>query len=67
MTTVEQGPGNNLPRHLRIAEFAAEVRRSERTVRSWIARGLITATRPCGGYPLIARSELERILAEGAR
>jgi excisionase family DNA binding protein len=54
-----------LPRNLKIAEFASEIRRSERTVRAWIARGLIKATRPCGGNPLIARSELERILREG--
>jgi excisionase family DNA binding protein len=56
----------DLPRNLKIAEFAAEVRRTDRTVRRWIASGLVKTVRPCGGLPLIPRSELQRILTEGA-
>jgi excisionase family DNA binding protein len=66
MTPCAPGELEGLPRNLKIAEFAAEVRRTDRTVRRWIASGLVKAVRPCGGLPLIPRSELQRILTEGA-
>ena len=60
-------PINEQPAHLRLAEAAALLRRSVRTLAHWEARGLLRVIRPAGGAPLIARSELERLLAEGAR
>ena len=58
---------HTLPRLMRIAEVAHELRRSERTIRSWMASGRLRAVRPCGGKPMIARAELERVLREGTR
>lgn len=40
--------------------------RTGRTLRHWIARGLIRTVRPCGGNPMVPRSEIERVLREGA-
>jgi excisionase family DNA binding protein len=59
-------PISQQPAYLRATEAAAYLRRDIRTLRNWEARGLIKVHRPCGGYPLIPRSEVERILSEGA-
>ena len=60
-------PINEQPSWLRLAEAAALLRRSVRTLAHWEARGLLRVVRPAGGAPLIARSEIERLLEEGAR
>jgi excisionase family DNA binding protein len=54
-----------LPAFMTIAETAELFGKSERTVRSYIARGLLRAVRVCGGSPRIPLSEIERILLEG--
>jgi excisionase family DNA binding protein len=62
-------PLNEQPALLRLREAAALLGRTDRTLRSWEARGLIRFVRPAGGVPLVERSELERLLNEsrGAR
>ena len=58
---------SDLPALLTVGEAAAYLRRSTRSLRAWEARGLIRVTRPAGGSPLIARTEIQRLLTEGAR
>ena len=43
------------------AEVAASVRRSERTIQRWIARGLLRARR-IAGRVVVERAEVERLL-----
>jgi excisionase family DNA binding protein len=56
----------DLPRLLKPIEAANILRRTPRTIRRWISLGLLQAVRPAGGNPLIPRSEIERLLTEGA-
>jgi excisionase family DNA binding protein len=56
----------DLPPLITIDAAATLLGKSERTVRSYIARGLLRAIRPCGGAPRLPLSELRRILHEGA-
>lgn len=51
--------------YLRPADVAALLGKSVRTIAIWEQKGLLRVTRPAGGAPLIARSEVERLLAEG--
>ncbi len=60
-------PLTNQPAYLRLADAAALLRRSVRTIAHWEARGLIRVSRPAGGAPLIERAEIERLLSEGSR
>jgi hypothetical protein len=60
-------PLDQQPAFLRLADAAALLRRSVRTLAHWEARGLLRVARPAGGSPLIARSEIERLLAEGSK
>jgi excisionase family DNA binding protein len=55
-----------LPQLNTIDSTAELLGKSERTIRAYISRGLIVAIRPCGGAPRIPRSEIERVLREGA-
>ena len=48
-----------------IAEFAAEMRVRPVTVRSWIAKGQLRATRAGQRKWLVRRSELTRMLEQG--
>lgn len=59
-------PIERQPAYLRLADVAALLGRSVRTISSWEQRGLMRVTRPAGGAPLIARSEVERLLTEGS-
>jgi excisionase family DNA binding protein len=56
----------DLPALITIDAAAGLLAKSERTIRSYIGRGLLRAFRPCGGAPRIPRSEIERVLREGA-
>jgi excisionase family DNA binding protein len=56
----------DLPALLSIDAAGDVLGKSGRTIRSYIARGLIRAIRPCGGTRLIPRSEIARVLREGA-
>lgn len=47
------------------SEVAKALRRNTRTVDRWITLGRLRATRPAGGFPLILRSEVERLIVEG--
>lgn len=58
-------PIERQPAYLRLADVAALLGRSVRTISSWEQRGLLRVTRPAGGAPLIARTEVERLLTEG--
>ena len=49
---------------LTLAEIAAELRVVPATVRLWISRGQLNATRPGRRKLLVRRSELDRMLAE---
>lgn len=49
---------------LTLAEIAAELRVVPATVRLWISRGQLSATRPGRRKLLVRRSELDRMLAE---
>jgi hypothetical protein len=55
------------PAYLRIPEAAALLRRSPRTLALWEQQGLIRMVRPAGGLPVIERTEIERLMREGAR
>jgi excisionase family DNA binding protein len=55
-----------LPDLLTLAEAAKLLRVSKRALHRWRAMGLIKTIRPCGGWPLVARSEIERVLRDGA-
>lgn len=54
------------PRFLTVPEAAAFLRRSTRALARWEALGLLRVVRPAGGNPLVERSEIERLLIEGA-
>jgi predicted site-specific integrase-resolvase len=54
------------PANLTLPEAAAWLRRTTRTLGNWEARGLIRVVRPAGGNPIIPRSEIERLMREGA-
>ena len=58
-------PIERQPAYLRLADVAALLGKSVRTISSWEQRGLLRVTRPAGGAPLIARAEIERLLSEG--
>lgn len=58
-------PIDKQPFNLTVPEAAAYLRRSTRCLAHWEAKGLIRVLRPAGGFPLIPRSEVERILREG--
>ncbi len=49
---------------LTLAEIAAELRVNQATVRLWISRGQLDATRPGRRNLLVRRSELDRMLAQ---
>jgi len=49
---------------LTLAEIAAELRVNPATVRLWISRGQLDATRPGRRKLLVRRSELDRMLAQ---
>ena len=49
---------------LTLAEIAAELRVNPATVRLWISRGHLDATRPGQRKLLVRRSELDRMLAQ---
>jgi excisionase family DNA binding protein len=49
---------------LTLAEIAAELRMHPATIRLWISRGHLNATRPGRRKLLVRRSELDRMLAE---
>lgn len=66
MTIDIRTPIHELPAYLTVAEAARYLRLSTRALRRWRALGLLRVSRPAGGYPLVARSEIERLLAEGA-
>lgn len=59
-------PLADLPNLLTMGEAARYLRLSTRALRRWRALGLLTVTRPANGFPLVARSEIERLLREGA-
>lgn len=49
--------------YLTVAEAAAISRRQPRTIRAWISRGALRASRPAGGRQfLIQRADLDRLL-----
>ena len=52
---------------LTLAEIAAELRVNPATVRLWISRGQLDATRPGRRKLLVRRSELDRMLAQPGR
>ena len=54
----------DLPRLLTLTETAALLRRSNRTIRRWVSVGLLKTVRSGGGWPLVSRSEIERMLRE---
>ncbi|HET8932216.1 MAG TPA: hypothetical protein VFN67_02195 [Polyangiales bacterium] len=58
-------PIERQPAYLRLADVAALLGKCVRTISSWEQRGLLRVTRPAGGSPLVARSEVERLLSEG--
>lgn len=57
---------SHLPALLKPREAAEALRRSPRTVRRLVALGHLHTVRVAGGRPLIPRTELERLLREGA-
>lgn len=57
----------DLPKLCTRAEAAKALRRNDRSIDRWIAKGLLRAIRPAGGHPLIPRTEIERLLVEGGR
>lgn len=59
-------PIHDQPAYLSLPEAAALLRRSTRALARWESRGLLRVMRPAGGNPIVARSELERLLSEGA-
>ncbi len=54
------------PRYLTLPEAAAFLRRTTRALHRWESVGLLRVIRPAGGNPLIERTEIERLLTEGA-
>ena len=48
--------------HLLVREVAPSVRRSERTVRRWIADGVLPSVK-IGGTRLVAKTDLHRLLS----
>ncbi len=50
------------PTHLRVHQIAAALGLSERTIRRWISDGTLPS-RKLGGARLVARADLERLLA----
>jgi hypothetical protein len=60
-------PITDQPAYLSVPEAAALLRRSTRALARWEARGLLRVLRPAGGNPLVARAEIERLLADGAQ
>jgi hypothetical protein len=58
-------PIERQPFYLTLADVAAIFGKSTRTIAMWEQKGLLRVTRPAGGAPLVARSEVERLLAEG--
>jgi hypothetical protein len=60
-------PIESQPAYMSQADVAALLGNTVRTIARWEQLGLIRVIRPCGGNPLIARSEVERLLSEGAR
>lgn len=57
---------SHLPALLKPREAGEAIRRSTRTIRRLISLGHLRAVHVAGGRPLIPRSELERLLREGA-
>ena len=60
-------PIERQPFYLTVADVAAIFGKSTRTIAMWEQKGLLRVTRPAGGNPVICRSEVERILNEGAQ
>lgn len=54
------------PYLLTVSEAAAYLRRTVRCLARWETAGKIRMLRPCGGFPLVERTELERLLGEQA-
>jgi excisionase family DNA binding protein len=61
------GPVDEADPWLTLAEIAAELRVNPATVRLWISRGQLGATRPGRRKLLVRRSELDRMLAPPER
>ena len=59
-------PLSEQPANLTIPEAAAWLRKTTRTLGHWEAKGLLRITRPAGGNPIVPRSEIERLMREGA-
>jgi hypothetical protein len=59
-------PLTEQPRYFTLPEAAAFLRRTTRALHRWESIGLLRVIRPAGGNPLIERTEIERLLAEGA-
>jgi excisionase family DNA binding protein len=59
-------PIERQPFYLTVADVAAIFGKSTRTIAMWEQKGLLRVSRPAGGTPLISRSEVERLLTEGA-
>ncbi len=51
--------------YLLVREIASLVRRSERTVRRWIANGTLPSVK-IGGTRLVAKTDLHRLLSRGS-
>jgi len=58
-------PLDEHPALMRMSYAAALLQRTTRTLYLWEAKGLIRISRPAGGFPLVPRSEVERLLREG--
>lgn len=57
-------PIERQPAYLRLADVAALLGKSIRTISSWEARGLLRVRRPAGGTPLVEKSEIERLFSQ---